>query len=35
MVHKIAAHKNVKVLTKKQQQLIKGGGIIIPDLTMT
>lgn len=35
MLRKIAANKKVKVLLKKQQKSLKGGGIIITDLAMT
>ena len=35
MLRKIAACKKVKVVTKKQQKQVKGGGIIIEDVTMT
>lgn len=35
MLSKIETQKTVKILTAEQQELIKGGGIIIEDLTMS
>jgi len=35
MLRKIAACKKVKLVTKKQQKQVKGGGIIVADVIMT
>ena len=35
MLRKIACCKNAKVLAKKQQNTIKGGGIIIEDISIS